>query len=317
MLQEKPTRRISASEALKVATDVLAQDEMEVSKSTRKEKDGPYFHFVMEEMDICNLPFDENPDESVNQIDSGIDRQLHFVASFDRSASLGLILAEPDAEQDLDDEYEYSEVWLEATKTSKPGDLFIRDIVKGGQADTMGIFEIGDRVAGIDQFEFRGFDQFVDILGSMPEKASFVVVHFDRKLRSSSALNTKEKPSTVSIASHGAWSMKGLRKAQEDSFVLHEFDTTSGKVLLSGVFDGHGGDAASKLVARLLPQMLSSEVAVCKYDTLTAMLENTWKKVCESYREGCVMLDSSCVADYGKCVYFNLFGSPMDVEHYH
>jgi hypothetical protein len=62
MLQEKPTRRISASEALKVATEVLAQDEMEVSKSTRKEKDGPYFHFVMEEMDtLWHLLIDALP----------------------------------------------------------------------------------------------------------------------------------------------------------------------------------------------------------------------------------------------------------------
>jgi hypothetical protein len=307
MLQEKPTRRISAAAALKAATDILAQDEMDISKFTRKEKDGAYFHFVIEELDMCKLPADLSSDETSSQSYSSFDRQLHFVASFDRSASLGLVLAESDIEQDLDDAYAYDEIWSEAIKNSKPGDLFIRDIVKGGQADLMGIFEIGDRVAGIDQFEFRGFDEFVDILGSMPEKASSVVVHFDRKLRSSSIVNTKEKPDSVTIASHGAWSLKGRRKAQEDSFVLHEFDTTAGKVLLSGVFDGHGGDAASKSIARLLPQMLSSDIALYKHDTLTATLENTWNKVCDSYREGCTMIDSSCVAGYGKCAYVNIF----------
>jgi hypothetical protein len=302
MLQEKPTRRISAAAALKTAREILAQDELDISKTTRKEKDGSYFHFVIEEMDMCKLPTDSNPEDTSSQLDSGFDRQLHFVASFDRSAPLGLILAENDADQDLDDEYEYNQIWSEATRSGKPGDLFIREIVKEGQADLMGIFEIGDRVAGIDQFEFHGFDQFVDKLGSMPEKATSVVVHFDRKLRSSGIVNTKEKPDTVAIASHGAWSVTGRRKAQEDSFVLHEFDTTSGKILLSGVFDGHGGDAASKSAARLLPQTLSSDITLYKHDTLTATLEKVWNKVCDSYREGCALLDSSCVAGYGKLV---------------
>lgn len=298
MLREKPTQRISSTAALKTALEILTSDDIDISKSTRKEKDGIYFHFVIEQMDLCELPIGTN-DDMITRSDNALDRQLHFVASFERDKSLGLLLAEADIEND--EPYDHSEQWSSATKDSKPGDLFIRDIVKGSQADAMGIFEIGDRVAGIDQFEFYGFDQFVEVLRNMPEKATSVVVHFDRKQRTFSAEYSKEKPNSVDIVSHGACSLKGHRKAQEDSILLHEFDMQTQKVLLSAVFDGHGGNAASIAASSQLPQLLSSELLLHPENTLTIALENAWDMVCESYREGCLLLGSKCVAGYGKC----------------
>jgi serine/threonine protein phosphatase PrpC len=55
----------------------------------------------------------------------------------------------------------------------------------------------------------------------------------------------------LSIVAHGAWSSLGKRKTQEDGFILHEVNTNYGtKVLLSGVFDGHGGNAASTMISQ-------------------------------------------------------------------
>jgi len=55
----------------------------------------------------------------------------------------------------------------------------------------------------------------------------------------------------LSVVAHGAWSSLGKRKTQEDGFVLHEIKTNYGdKVLLSGVFDGHGGNAASVMISQ-------------------------------------------------------------------
>ena len=94
----------------------------------------------------------------------------HFLATFFRDEPLGLVLSEVDV-VDEDERYEHEEQWKNAIVSAKPGDVFVRDIVPGGQADTMGIFEIGDHLAGVGDFPHSGgFGSFVGMLQAIPER---------------------------------------------------------------------------------------------------------------------------------------------------
>ncbi|KAL7430181.1 hypothetical protein ACHAXM_002042, partial [Skeletonema potamos] len=55
--------------------------------------------------------------------------------------------------------------------------------------------------------------------------------------------------------------------------------------LLAGVFDGHGGDAASKSLAQLLPSLFSVELAAS--EDLRSAIESAYDIACQTYRNGC------------------------------
>lgn len=171
MLQKLPKRRIGSSDALQVVTEILS-DRVVNTTNERVKKDGSYFDYVIQDLDICSLPTElVNSDEDSNLTINSLPRPLHFVTTFDRSESLGLILSETDAVDD-DDDYAYDEKWQIATADANQGDVFVRDLVKGGQAERLGIFEIGDRVDGVGGFPLQGcgFDGFVSMLGKVPQK---------------------------------------------------------------------------------------------------------------------------------------------------
>jgi serine/threonine protein kinase len=173
MLDPKPKRRISSSDALKVTTEILYKKGSSIEERSRR--DGSYFNYVIEDLEICTIP--EFPTETVDQvsdISSVSPRPLHFVATFDRSEPLGLILAEADAGDD-DGEYQHGEAWKKAISGSKDGDVFIRDIIPGGQAERIGVFEIGDHLAGVGEFPHpnanaKGFEGFLNMLNAVPER---------------------------------------------------------------------------------------------------------------------------------------------------
>jgi hypothetical protein len=173
MLEPKPKRRISSSDALKVATEILYGKGSSVEE--RRQRDGTYFNYVIEDLEICTIP-PELEREATLELPGYIDaspRPLHFVATFDRSEPLGLILAEADAA--TDEEYVHSEAWNRAIVGAKDGDVFIRDIIPGGQAERIGVFEIGDHLAGIGEFPHpnpnaKGFAGFLDMLKAVPER---------------------------------------------------------------------------------------------------------------------------------------------------
>ena len=58
------------------------------------------------------------------------------------------------------------EHWDQAVNQAEPGQVFVQGIVPGGQAETMGIFLIGDRLHGIGElpFEAGGFEQAVEMV---------------------------------------------------------------------------------------------------------------------------------------------------------
>lgn len=79
--------------------------------------------------------------------------------------------------------------------------------------------------------------------------------------------------------------------------VLHEIhDTKDNSVLVAGVMDGHGGDAASTMASSELPSLLSNEL-VMNRRPVTDALEAVWDDICLRYRYQCGN-PGECSADY-------------------
>jgi len=278
MLNRDPVRRPTAKAALKRLGTIQTGEGTEVEG----EEDGPFFRMVIEAMETCPMPT--------------ISRPLHYVATFSRSQSLGLVLSEMDEDDDNPE-------WKEATKFASPGEVFIKEIVPGGQADGLGdeIFEVGDQLQGIGELPFLGggFERAVEMLQDQPRNAKNVKLHFDRiSVRSNEAIPmVPGKDHEMPHVDLGAWSTVGRRKSQEDSFVLHEIhDAKEHSVLVAGVMDGHGGSAASTLVANEMPGMLSKELVVNRQPVPEA-LRAAWQNICQTYQQQCTDLEE-CRADY-------------------
>lgn len=81
---------------------------------------------------------------------------------------------------------------------------------------------------------------------------------------------------------------------------MHEVSNREvGDVLLCGVFDGHGGTAASESVSQILPPLFSEELELSSEEGKTAIktaLEKSWDLTCTTYRNLCE--DGECVVDY-------------------
>lgn len=303
MLSVQPTDRPTATQALKRWQEIMeAKDRIERDEEdavSRAERDGPFFAMVLEALETCEIP--------------SISRPLHFVATFARSQSLGLILSEMVGDGDetqLDDADDDGtakancQLWKEATKDAMAGEVFVKEIVPGSQADQLRIIEVGDRLAGIGELPFidGGFERAVEMLQDQPRAARYVRLHFDRlSVRDNMAISlVPTRDVEISIADYGAWSSRGRRKAQEDAFVLHEIhDARDRSVLVAGVMDGHGGTAASSLVARELPGLLANQLVVQnRQRSVTEAMEGSWRTVCALYQQRCEEDGESCVADY-------------------
>lgn len=270
MLSKDPAKRPSANESIKNLDGILKGRGLE---------DGPFFNMVLESMETCPIPT--------------LSRPLHYVATFSRQQPLGLILSEIDEEDNI--------FWREATKNGELGEVFVKELVPDGQADKLGIFEIGDQLQGIGEFPFSndGFEKAVEMLGDQPRNARNIKLHFDRiSVRSNEAIQMlPSEDREIQIEDVGVWSSKGKRNSQEDAFVLHEIhDTKDHSVLVAGVMDGHGGLAASTMVSSELPSLLSTELVINRRSVPDA-LEEAWEGVCNMYKEQCSDPDL-CVAEY-------------------
>ena len=142
MLAKDPADRPSADKALARFKRIIEDGGLE---------DGPFFTMVMESLDTCAIP--------------ALSRPLHFVATFSQSMPLGLVLSEFAGEDDHEDgmDAESKMLWKEATKDATDGEVFVKEIIEGGQADDLGIFEVGDRLQGIGELPFfdGGFEKAV------------------------------------------------------------------------------------------------------------------------------------------------------------
>jgi serine/threonine protein kinase len=102
--------------------------------------DGKYLQDVFASIENCEIP-------SV--------RSLRFVATFQRNRPLGLYLAEA-ASDDVDLEPLEMAQWKHATADAIDKEVFVQGTVPEGQAEQMGIFEVGDRLNGIGELPFKG-----------------------------------------------------------------------------------------------------------------------------------------------------------------
>lgn len=97
------------------------------------------------------------------------------------------------------------------------------------------------------------------------------------------------------------------RSSLQPHTVLHEVHDGNNAALLTGVFDGHGGDGASTTLAQLLPSLFSVELAGILSDSangrkaessdLREAMISAYEITCNTYRDGCDE-EGTCVADY-------------------
>jgi len=296
MLRADPEKRVSSKVAKDQFEKIISAVETADSFVTA-ETDGAFFESVVQALEICFVEDDIVVEEEGMM---SIPRPLHFVATFKRRESLGLLLSEGDEGMEEDADEESKLLWEEATANARPGEVFVKGIVEGGQAEALGIFEIGDRVQGVGEFPLMGggFAQVVAMLETQPASAKNVKLHFDRRpADASQLLLNKVAPHVVRVSDQGTWSVKGRRKYQEDRFVLHEIQNENENILVAGVFDGHGGIWASQSASQLVPSLLSELHTSTANRNLQESLQSAWETTCNTYRNGCDEL-GGCVADY-------------------
>jgi serine/threonine protein phosphatase PrpC/serine/threonine protein kinase len=289
MLKRDPERRISSEQALQRWQQILG-------KETKKHDDGPFLEALLTVMDTCEVPPDMEKVEP---------RPLHYVASFERDIPLGIVLAEATVDLEFDDSDKFTK-WRDATNNAQPGDVFIQDILRGGRAEALGALEIGDQLHMVGDIPVAqgGFEKVAGLLKKQPSSNRYVKLQFDRRsarqqwpLSPTIHRDSSAYSGAVHIVDEGAWSSLGRRKANEDTFVLHDIHLPDGTdVLLAGVFDGHGGTAASKMASELLPSLFSQELQNSAVTSRQA-LERAWEDTCVAYRNKCDEADE-CVAEY-------------------
>jgi serine/threonine protein phosphatase PrpC len=283
MFRADPEQRISSVDALANANQILESTQIE----GRTHDDGLFFESVLRALDQCPV---EEPD-----MDFVAPRPLHFVASFRRGEPLGLVLSEAgDVELDGDKLTK----WNEATKEANLGDVFVMDIVPGSQADSIGIFEIGDQLQAVGDVPVGdgGFEKVVGMIQGAPKSINFIKLQFDRQsVRRRPELPDDAISSPVRIADEGAWSSLGRRRANEDFFVLHDIHLDR-DMLIAGVFDGHGGKAAAQSASQLMPSLFTEHMTKGAITSRQA-LDLAWQNTCDSYRNACDEM-GECVAEY-------------------
>lgn len=176
MLQPNPMNRISSAMAFESLREVLAlkTGEMKWSDETiaRVAREESYLETVIDSFDKCAISYGDGQDDN-------IPRPLHFLASFTAGMPVGLVLSEASGD-DIDDNIDMSEEakrkWKEATKFAFPGEVFVKGWSKNGQADKLGVFEVGDRLRGVGELPFTnaGFEAAVDLVRGSHDLAPMI-----------------------------------------------------------------------------------------------------------------------------------------------
>jgi hypothetical protein len=114
-------------------------------------KEESYFETVIDSYERCDINYD-----TIDGDRREMPRPLHFLASFKSNIPVGLILSEASIsdEKDADMSEDDWVKWKEATQNSLSGEVFVKGWASGGQADCLGIFEVGDRLRGVGELPF-------------------------------------------------------------------------------------------------------------------------------------------------------------------
>ena len=257
MLQPDPLNRISSAKTLEGLNEILALRSGEMDWSDENialiAREESYFESVIESFGKGTISYGDGQD------DDSRPRPLHFLASFVAGIPPGLVLAEASGDNVLEDgdmSDEAKEKWKEATKFAFPGEVFVRGWNVNGQADKLGIFEVGDRLRGVGELPFTNagldaaldlvsgsdFTPYINSLNSLnisflmsspqiqrqPWSGGTLKLHFDRlpKLKEQAPIdqNNASGQSGKKVVSQGTWKSKGRRGNQEDSFGKLEGD---------------------------------------------------------------------------------------------
>jgi len=298
MLEKNPEKRATTLDSLKRFEFILQISKQGIFDNSIDE--SSFFESVVASYDECDI-------EDFQQTETmATPRPLHYVATFNKVDSLGLVLSEiDDDDDDNSDTLDSNHSWEQAVENAQPGEVFIKEIIPLGQADEIGIFEVGDRLRAIGEVPIsnNGFEKAVDILQRQPKSVRTVTLHFDRKLiQRNKPIDETFDTIPLKVVEQGVWSTKGKRKSQEDTNILHEiyYNNHLNSILLAGVFDGHGGQQASKTIAQLLPFYIQEQLSENKeysIQELNYIIESSWKNVCITYQEGCDLY-GSCEAEY-------------------
>lgn len=295
LLQKDPRNRVSSAKALELWNLILqnaSTAEVEKRVADARLDDGAYLKDCLELYSSCPVVPTVWP--------------LHFVATFDRRKPLGLYLSEVelDEETKADMSPDNQKKWDIATSNMTPGEVFVQGVVPGSQAESFGIFQVGDRLEGVGELPVTGagFEKVLELLKDQPKQSKFVTLHFARKsaLQVTDVLENGIMDGPVKVADQGAWTSKGRRPSQEDAYILHEvLGPKESSLLLAGVADGHLGKAASSYVKSEFPLSVSDILwKQSKSDVnLGQLLFDAWDQVCEAYRSGCIS-GEECAADY-------------------
>ena len=169
MFEKDPIKRITPSEALERLNQIigLRNGEIEWSDSIIMEvaRNESYFETVVESFENCQVNLAE-------ELLQNMPRPLHFLASFEKGTPVGLMLAE--ASEVENDDSMSSDDWdkcQRAIQHALPGEVFVRGTEDGDQADQLGIFEIGDRLRGVEELPFvdSGFEQAINLVSTVTQ----------------------------------------------------------------------------------------------------------------------------------------------------
>jgi serine/threonine protein kinase len=194
MLQVNPKERITSQQALQRWNNILQYNKQQLNSATTTVVDVPkelddgvfireIFQSLIEEQNEECIITDDTllVDTETTELSSAVLEfatvptvwPLHYVATFNRAQPLGLILSEANTKSDDDndnddDEYDSTkqQQWDLATVNARPGEVFVKDIVPYGQADTIGIIAIGDRLHGVGELPLLngGFQRAVELV---------------------------------------------------------------------------------------------------------------------------------------------------------
>ena len=136
------------------------------------EDDGPFFESIRRAMDNCDV--------AQSELDFMTPRPLQNKRSPKTRNPLGVVMSE--AGDDVELEEGGIMKWKEATMNSNPGDAFVMDIVPGGQAKEIGLFEIGDQLQAVGNLPVAhgGFEKVVGMLQDARKSANYIKLQFDR-----------------------------------------------------------------------------------------------------------------------------------------
>ena len=181
------------------------------------ERDGEFLARVLESMDYCPIPDTTPLEEAITTTTTTttlpLVRPLQFVATFERDQSLGLLLAEVDSvNPDTDFETDHDRrAWQLATAQAVPGQVYVTGVVPGGQAQALGIMEIGDRLDGVGELPVaeQGFEHVVQMIVQANTVVSpdpkHITLHFVRqRLSPNAAAAAAMVPSEASSSSFAA-----------------------------------------------------------------------------------------------------------------